>query len=296
MSKTFSFDNNDFQASSALTRSPDMEQLDMKMQGRRLMRNSAKIELGRIITRDQVREDFDPDELQQLADSLKSKGQQQPIRVWWDAAAERYVLLMGERRYRAAKMNNWHEIECIIHEKELNEAEITELQLIENIVRADLNPIEEAKAFRKIMDDRKAAGKPATAKDLAKELGYSDTKVARSVRLLTLPDDIQKDVANKTIPPSVIREVLKLKRDDEQRKMLTDYKGGLSYADIAGTVKDKKSGKGGQSSSPKTKKVFSANGIKVQAVAKKKATQAEIAEVLELWLSELRNDGRSKAA
>ncbi|WP_436715428.1 ParB/RepB/Spo0J family partition protein [Roseiconus lacunae] len=171
-------------------------------------------------------------------------------RVYWDANEAdggRYVVLMGERRFRAAQMANFETIQCVIHESELSDSETTELQLLENIVRQDHNPIEEARAFRKIMDDRKANGLPCTAKDLAKEIGFSDSKVARSVRLLTLPDDIQTEVAEGAIPPSVIREVLKLKSEDEQRKMIISYKEGGSYGEVAQTVKMEKRGREGHS-------------------------------------------------
>ncbi|QDV81271.1 ParB/RepB/Spo0J family partition protein [Planctomycetes bacterium TBK1r] len=293
---SFNMDNHDFTSYTPM-RSP--EPIDGKMEGRRMIRNAAHIELSRIITRAQVREDFDEDKLHELADSLTRKGQQQPIRVYWDAEEAdggRYVVLMGERRFRAAQMANFETIQCIIHEDELSEAEITELQLLENIVRQDLNPIEEARAFRKIMDDRKASGLPCSAKDLAKEIGFSDSKVARSVRLLTLPEDIQGDVAEGSIPPSVIREVLKLKTEEAQRQMITTYKEGGSYGEIAETVKMRKGVGKGASSGPRTKKSFSADGIKIEATAKKRVTQAEIAVVLKQWLKQIQGDGRVKAA
>ena len=79
---SFSMDNHDFTTYTPM-RTP--EPVDRKMDGRRMIRNAAHIELSRIITRAQVREDFDEDKLQELANSLASKGQQQPIRVYWDA-------------------------------------------------------------------------------------------------------------------------------------------------------------------------------------------------------------------
>lgn len=294
---SFTFDENDFTSAKIVPRTS--EPLDMKLMGRRSIRNAARIDLNRIITRAQVREEFDEEKLQELADSLKNKGQQQPIRVFWDENEGddgRYVVLMGERRFRAAQMAGFDAVECIIHEGELSEAEITELQLIENLVRQDLNPIEEAKALRKIMDDRKAAGLPSASKDLAKELGFSDSKVMRSVRLLTLPEDVQADVASGVLPPSVVTEILKVKDEEGRRDLIESYKNGGTREEITKSVKQVKSGKKSVASSPKTKRVFSAQGIKLQATAKKRVTHAEIAEVLEMWLSEIRQDGRSKAA
>lgn len=295
---SFSIDTDDFLPSSSTPRPAETQ--DMMLEGRRTLRNLASIRLDRIISRPQVREEFDEDALNELADSLKSKGQQQPIRVRWDAEAEgdgRYIILQGERRFRASKIAGLETIDCVVHSGELTDAEITELQLIENIVREQLNAIEEAKAFKKIIEDRKAAGLEATAKAIAKEIGYSETKVQRAVRLLTLPEDIQNEVAEGVIPPTVIREVVKIKDEAQQREMLDAYKNGGTREEIAATVKMKKScGKGAASTGPKTKKAFTAGGIKLQATAKKRVTQAEIAEALELWLADIRNDGRSKAA
>ncbi|TWU59633.1 ParB/RepB/Spo0J family partition protein [Crateriforma conspicua] len=292
----FTFDNSDFR--SPTTPAPPMQsETDMKTLGRKRVFNAAKIELDRIISRPQVRQHFDEDELQELADSLKSKGQQQPIRVWWDQDAEgegRYVILMGERRYRAAKLAGFNDIECLVHEEPLSDAEITELQLIENIIRADLNAVEEAKAFKKIMADREAAGLPCTAKDIAKEIGISDTKVQRSVRLLTLPEDILADVADGTIPPSVIRQMWRLKTEDERRKLVADYKSGSSFGEISESVKLKKTGKG--NAGPRTKKSFTVDGIKIEVTAKRRVTQMEIAAAMKEWVKQIQSDGRSKAA
>ncbi|ELP34539.1 MULTISPECIES: ParB/RepB/Spo0J family partition protein [Rhodopirellula] len=292
---SFTFDNSDFRA-------PTMGQdaafeIEPRAVGKRRMMNVAKIDLNRIVSRPQVRETFDEGELQELADSLASKGQQQPIRVWWDAnegGDGRYIILMGERRYRAAKMAGFTELEAVIHEGALTDADITELQLIENLIRADLNPVEEARAFRKIMDDRAAAGLPATAKDIAKEIGLSDTKVQRSVKLLKLPAAILEDVATGDIPPSLIRQMWRLPTEAEQAELIERYKAGESFGAVSETVKIKTTGRA--SNAPRTKKSVTIDGIKIEVTAKKKVTQAEIATAMKQWIKQISNDGRSKAA
>ena len=295
--KKFDFDNADFQA--ATTSIPTtIETTDMESVGRRRMFNLAKIELNCIVSRPQVRVHFDEEELNELADSLKNKGQQQPIRVWWDGESNRYVVLMGERRFRAAKIAGMDAIEAVIHEEPLTEAEINELQLIENLVREDLAPMEEARAFQKIIEDRKGKGLPASAKAIAKEIGSSETKVQRSVRLLKLPKDIQEDVESGDVPPSVIRQMWRLKTEDQQRELIAAYKGGESFGVISQTV-DTKTGTGQSASSVatavKTKKSFTSNGIKVHASSKKKATKSDIAAVLRAWADDLDSDGRSRS-
>jgi len=297
MSKKFNLDQDDFMPSNlTLTAAPAEQTTDGKMIGRRFMKNVAKIELDRIIIRDQVRKTYNQAGIEEMADSLTALGQQQPIVVRWDETAEdngRYVVLMGHRRFLGSKAAGFETVDAVIFERDLNDAEIVELQLIENVVREDLNPIEEAIAFRQLIDNRKASGQPSKVEDVAAFIGVSATKVFRAIRLLNLPEDVQEDVAQGTIPTSVIREVLKLKTEDEQRQMIERYKAGESYGEIAKSVKAKKSGKG-TSAGPKTKKAFTAGPIKLQATAKKRVTQAEIAEALEAWIEELRGDGRSQ--
>ncbi len=296
----FDIDTTDFLPSQTSYRSDGPS--DMKLIGRRQDRSAAKIQVDRIIARSQVRQSFDEEELQELADSIRSKGQLQPIRVWWDEEAEdggRYVILQGERRFRAAQMAGLVQVDCVVHEGRPSDAEITELQLIENIIRSQLNPIEEAMAFKKIMSDRKAAGVPATFKDLARETGFSETKVQRSVRLLTLPEEVQNDVAQGIIPPTVIREVLKLKDEEAQRELIQSYKEGGTREQIAAIVREQKTGGArriSESAGPKTKKVFSSGLIKLQATSNKRVSQAQIVEALQEWIEILKNDGRSKAA
>ena len=293
----FDFDNSDFTAPTTPTSHPPFSS-EESMFGRKRIFNALRIQLDQIVSRPQVREEFEEGALQELADSLKSKGLQQPIRVWRDEAEGKYVVLMGERRFRAAKIAGFDAIDAMIHEQPLTEAEITELQLIENLIREDLNPVEEAKAFQKIMDDRKAAGCPCTAKDIAKEISVSETKVQRSVRLLKLPEDILVDVAEGTIPPSVIRQMWRLKTGDEQRQLVADYKSGKSFGEISETVKltTGNGSKGANANKNRTKKSITIDGIKIEVTAKKKVTQVEIAAAMKQWIKQIQSDGRSKAA
>jgi len=292
-SNSFSLDQSDFLPAAA-TPSSEAATSD-PLKGRRMLRNVAQIDLERIVARSQVRQEFDPEKLQELADSLQSKGQQQPIRVYWDEVEQgdgRYVVLQGERRLRAAHLAGLTSLQAVVHEGELTPAEITELQLVENIIRDQLNPLEEAKAFRQIMDDRSAAtGVECTAKDLAQEIGLSASKVARSVRLLTLPEDVQQDVAAGRLPTSMLREVIKLKTEDEQREAIRAYKAGETYSQVVQAVKAKRDASTG---GPQTKETFCVGSIQLQATARDRVGLAEIAAALEQWAGELR--GQETAA
>ena len=96
---------------------------------------------------EQPRSEFDDDELQRLAESLRSRGQLQPIRVRWDAIRELWVIVSGERRWRAAGLAGLAALACVEVKGELTPESILEDQLVENCLRSDLKPIEEARAF-----------------------------------------------------------------------------------------------------------------------------------------------------
>ena len=122
-----------------------------------------------------------------LSDSIRSRGLLQPIRVRWDEEREKYVIVAGERRWRAAIMAGKATITCVIVEGEMTESEILHDQLVENCLRADLQPIEQAEAFKALMD-----AKNWTAARLAEELHIRDSTVFKALALLELPGEVRE--------------------------------------------------------------------------------------------------------
>jgi ParB family chromosome partitioning protein len=143
----------------------------------------------------QVREHFDEESLLALAMTVKVAGVQQPITVL--RVGERYRIVTGERRWRAAKMAGLTAIPAILMEGELSEAEIIELQLIENCAREDLNPAEKAKAYDRLM---KATNRPAA--EIARRVGTSPATVSKLTSLLLLAPEILEQVQEGRIPYS----------------------------------------------------------------------------------------------
>lgn len=134
---------------------------------------------------DQPRRDFQPEALQELAQSLKSRGVLQPLIVRPHPRDEGlYQIVAGERRWRAAQLAQLHELPVII--RPLDDTEVLEIALIENIQRADLNAIEEAASFRQLMDRF-----GHTQEQLAEALNKSRSHIANLLRLLNLPDQVQ---------------------------------------------------------------------------------------------------------
>lgn len=138
---------------------------------------------------DQPRRHFEPDALRELADSIRQKGVIQPLIVREKANdAGRYEIVAGERRWRAAQMAQLHELPVII--REFSDSEVLEIAIIENIQRAELNAIEEAMAYRQLMDRF-----GHTQEKIAEALSCSRSHIANLLRLLTLPEDVQSMVA-----------------------------------------------------------------------------------------------------
>lgn len=150
---------------------------------------------------DQPRRDFDPEALQDLANSLKQKGVIQPLIVRTIPGTDRYEIVAGERRWRAAQIAKLHELPVVI--RDFNDTEVLEIAIIENIQRADLNAIEEALAYRQLMNRF-----GHTQEKIAEALSRSRSHIANLLRLLALPEDVQGYVKNGAISAGHARALI----------------------------------------------------------------------------------------
>ena len=156
---------------------------------------------------DQPRKYFDKEALEELAESIRENGLLQPILVR-EYGAGRYQIIAGERRFRASKLAELTEIPAIILDK--SDREVAQIALIENLQREDLNPIEEAMAFKALKDEY-----DMTQEDLSFKLGKSRSAIANSIRLLDLPEEIVTMVAAKELSAGHARTLLGVKdRED----------------------------------------------------------------------------------
>lgn len=140
----------------------------------------------------QPRITFDEDSLQELAASIEEKGVLQPITV--REKGERFELVAGERRWRAARMAGLKEIPALV--RKLSDREIMEIALIENLQRQDLNPIEEAQAYGVLMQEF-----GLTQEEVAQAVGKGRPTVANRLRLLRLPGKVQEHIADGSLSP-----------------------------------------------------------------------------------------------
>lgn len=149
----------------------------------------------------QPRQTFDGTKLEELASSIRTHGIMQPLLVV--QTADRYRIVAGERRFRAAKMAGLTTIPVLV--RELSEQDILEISLIENVQREDLNPIEQAEGIRKLMTNH-----GMTQEEVAERIGKSRSAVANVVRLLSLPEQVQKMVRDGELTSGHARALLPL--------------------------------------------------------------------------------------
>ena len=168
---------------------------------------SAKVKISEIRPNPyQPRKEFDQTGLQELADSIKENGVFQPILV--RKSLQGYELVAGERRLRASKLAGLKEIPVIV--KDFSDKEMMEISLLENIQRKDLTPIEEASAYEQLIKKLNY-----TQEQLAKRIGKSRANVTNLLRLLTLPNEVQKLVNDGKLSYGQARTLLALDSEDK---------------------------------------------------------------------------------
>ena len=160
---------------------------------------------------EQPRRDFDPEELQALADSLSRHGMISPIAVR-DLGNGRYGIIAGERRWRAARMAGFTQVPVTI--LEADDARCAELALVENLQRQDLNPVEEAKGFLSLSERF-----GLTQEQVADRVGRSRSAVANALRLLTLPEPVLDLLENGSLTAGHARAVLSLSGDEDREAL-----------------------------------------------------------------------------
>jgi ParB family chromosome partitioning protein len=238
---------------------------------------------------DQPRDEFGEEALARLAESLKARGQLQPIRVRWDEGRGVYVILCGERRWRAARMAGLATLSCVVVEGPLSPSELLAIQLIENCLREDLRPIEQARAFQALMERN-----GWSARQVARELAIDHSGVARALALLTLPENVQGDVEAGRIAPRTAYELSKVEDPAEQAALAQEAAAGrLKRDELAEQTRRPRGGRGGR---PRPWS-FATDRVKVAVSAlAEDVSEEELTEAIAAALKERRRKGRDRAA
>lgn len=204
------------------------------------IKDALAIELGRIVPDpEQPRKEFDEAALDELAKSLKARGQLQPIRVRWDASLEKWVIIAGERRYRAACLAGLTTLACIeARDPASNAGDVLEDQLVENCLREDLKPVEQARAFKTLMDRR-----DWSYRELGEFLHISKGKIAKALALLDLAEPVVALVEQGTLAPNAAYEISRMDGPEAQvelaQRVVSEQ---LTVQDAADIVKAEKLG------------------------------------------------------
>ena len=159
--------------------------------------------------RNQPRKDFNEEGLQELAESIRVHGVVQPLIV--TKRGDHYQIVAGERRWRAAKIAGLREVPAIV--KDYSDKEIDEISLIENIQRQDLNPVEEAGAYQRLMNEY-----GLTQEALSERLAKSRAAIANSLRLLRLPEEVQELLKTSEISTGHAKVLLGLDTAEKQTR------------------------------------------------------------------------------
>jgi ParB family chromosome partitioning protein len=166
------------------------------------------------------RRHFAPEDLEDLTNSIREKGVMQPILVRPSPTdPDQYELVAGERRWRASQRAGLHEVPVII--REVDDREALELAIIENVQRADLNPLEESKGYDQLMQQF-----GYTQNDLAQVIGKSRSHVANTLRLMKLPSDVQELVSTGALTAGHARALITAENPQELAKRVVE--NGLS--------------------------------------------------------------------
>jgi ParB family chromosome partitioning protein len=242
----------------------------------------------------QPREEFSDEEIARLAESLKAHGLIQAITVIWSEQAGRYRIVSGERRYRAATLAGWPSIACNVLDKPLEPDELLALQCVENLMREDLKPIEQARAFRTLLT---VNGWSITK--LAAQMGISQSAVSQSLRMLELPSGVQVRVDSGHLAPVAAYHLAKIEDPGQQAEVAERIiSEGLNRDQVVEVVREatartaasRAKGRAAIKARPKrpTVRTFKATTARVTVEFKRAADLAEIAAALEEVLAKVR--------
>ena len=213
----------------------------------------------------QPRKRFAPEDLNDLADSVREKGVLQPILVRpVKGEVNAYEIVAGERRWRAAQLAKLHDVPVVV--REMGDAESLEIAIIENVQRADLNAIEEAAAYYELMERFKY-----TQETVAKEVGKSRPHIANTLRLLTLPESVRAMIRDGRLTAGHARTLIGL--PDAEVRANEIISGSLNVRQAEQRSNIKKSSKGRKAPADPNitdleSRISNALGLKVQVIHK----------------------------
>ena len=278
--------------------------LSPRVQGLARDKRLNKVPVDRIVPDlNQPRKDFEPGAIERLAESLKARGQLQPCTVYWDEGQGAYVLLVGERRWRAAVHAGLTDLLCIVLDQPPDNRERLALQVIENLLREDLAPVEQARAYQELMRLNDWG-----TNQLARELHIPASAISQALSLLELPAPIQERIDAGELAASVGYELSKLGDPACQAELAGRVVAeGLTRNETVAEVRRIRAGsgsrqaaggRGGGATRKRTKWTFKHDGVRLIAERGRGLDDDVLVTVLEAALAQLLapSDGRDRGA
>lgn len=197
---------------------PRNDDAALRYEGTQRLKGGIIIPVDRIVADpDQPRKDFDPESIERLAESFKRLKQLQPISVRWNQDMGKWIIVEGERRYRAALSAGLATLQCVEDDGTQTRAK----QLVANCLREDLKPVELARALQELMSERGWSCRQA-----GQELHLSAGQISRAVSLIELPEPIQKQIDAGEIPASAGYELTRIKDPAQQAQLADEVAAG----------------------------------------------------------------------
>ncbi len=250
--------------------------------GRRPLRSFGRVDVNLVQPDpDQPRTEFSGEAIERLAESIRQKGQLHPIRVRWSEKTEKWLIISGERRWRATQAAKLPTIDCYFHQGKLTAPDILEQQLIENLLREDLKPMEQARAFSSLMEINDWNGK-----QVAEALHVSPSTVSRALSLLDLPTEIQQKIDSGELAARSAYELSKLPASAQSD--LAKNPGKLTTQKTQAAVRQRR-GKPAPKQRGFKQTFLGENGIKVRVTSSTKTSYHEVEQALREALEEVQH-------
>lgn len=238
----------------------------------------------------QPRKHFAEEEIDRLSADIAHRGQLQPIRVRWSADHGKWLIIAGERRWRAVTKAGLSKITCMFIDREMSESEIRAEQLVENLLREDLNGMEEAKSFATLME---LNGWNAT--ELSQNINVSKGKVSKALSLLKLPEELQAKIEAGEISPSTAYELAKVKDEAKQKELAERAASGeMTQVEVAKVSAKPKSSDGKRRSTNET--IRTSDNVRVTIVARRDLGEQGMLNALLEAAEMIRARSKKKAA
>jgi ParB family chromosome partitioning protein len=253
--------------------------------GRRPLRTFGRVDIDQVIPDpNHPRSEFQQEAIERLATSIREKGQLHPIRVRWSEEFSKWIIISGERRWRATRAAGLPTIDCFFQENQLSESEILEQQLVENLLREDLQPLDEAKAFSELMKLNHWNGK-----QVAEALRVHPSKVSRSLALLELPDELQDKVTSGELSARSAYELSKIPDETAQQDIVAAAPQTRLTRERASAMVRQRKGKKIEKRRGTRQVFYPDNDWQVTVSSPKRGTYFEMEQALSQALDEVRH-------